>query len=313
VKIVFTKTSALWLSIVCTAGIAALVFQPARAQGLLDGYWQVTWDEDFFEYGPGEQEGIYGGLPVTPAAITAAHTWSPELITLPALQCEQLSATYGLRSERPMRIWEERDPLTQQQTQVEIWVQWQSEHRHIWLDGRPHPPSWAQKSWQGFSTGKWVGNVLYVHTDMMKPYYVARNGVPLDSRTTMDERFVRYGNVLTDIIMISDPQYLTRPVIESASLLRIPQGTIQPYPCRPSEEVPRAEGIVPMHLPGEGAQRNYLSVGPVSNGVPLEAAQGGATTMFPEYQTYMKTLPPNPPYSQIDKAAQKVIDARTRQ
>ena len=85
--------------------------------------------------------------------------------------------------------------------------------------------------------------------------------------------------------MISDPQYLTRPAIMPASFVLIPQGVMMPYPCQPNDEVPRAEGIVPMHLPGEGTERNYLYVGPLNNGVPLEAAQAGAATMFRSINT----------------------------
>ncbi len=28
------------------------------------------------------------------------------------------------------------------------------------MDGRPHPPEWAADTWQGFSTGEWVGDML---------------------------------------------------------------------------------------------------------------------------------------------------------
>jgi len=209
-----------------------------------------------------------------------------------------------------MRVWEERDPQTQQQSQIETWVEWQSQHRHIWMDGRPHPPPWAHDTWQGFSMGRWEGNVLHVHTDLLKPYYIARNGLPLDDKTTMDERFFRYGDVMTDVMMISDPQYLSRPVVESKSYYRLPQGFMQAYPCRPSDEVPRAEGIVPMHLP---STHSAVSYGPVRTGVPLKAAEGGAETMFPEYQDIMKTLPPNPPLAQIQAAEKKIVSEEAGQ
>src|SRR6185312_13164984 len=308
----FLHASPTVLAIVAvSAGVCGMLMSfPTKAQSLLDGYWQLLLNEDVNEYGPGPDEGDYGGLPITPAARLAAHTWNPELISLPQLQCEPFPSTYGPRAVTLMRIWEERDPITQQQSQIETWVEWQSQHRHIWMDGRGHPPPWAQRSWQGFSTGKWVGNVLQVHTDMLKPYYIARNGLPLDDRATMDERFFRYGDVLTDFMMISDPQYLTRPVIESKNYERLPQGFMQAYPCRANDEVPRARGIVPMHLPGDTDALNY---GPVRSGIPLRAAQDGAQTMFPEYQDYMKGLPPNPPLSQVQKAERKTVSQETGQ
>lgn len=302
----FSRLSRALLSLLAACAAALLMMpHPVKAQSLLDGYWQLLLDEDVTEYGPGPEEGDYGGLPITAAARLAAHTWNPELISLPALQCEPFPSTYGPRAVTLMRIWEERNPYTQQQTQIETWVEWQSQHRHIWMDGRAHPPPWAATSWQGFSTGKWVGNVLHVHTDMLKPYYVARNGLPLDDKTTMDERFFRYGDILTDFMMISDPQYLTRPVVESKEYYRLPQGSVEAYPCRPNDEVPRDKGVVPMHLPSDYGTPNY---GPVSHGVPLKAAEGGPETMFPEYQDYMKHLPSNPSLSQIQKAEQKLVN-----
>ena len=34
--------------------------------------------------------------------------------------------------------------------------------------------------------------------------------------------------------------------------------------------------------------------------------------MFPEYQDYLKTLPPNPPYSQVQAEQQKQIEEQSR-
>jgi len=36
------------------------------------------------------------------------------------------------------------------------------------MDGRPHPPEYAAHTWQGFSTGKWDGDVLTVTTTHLK-------------------------------------------------------------------------------------------------------------------------------------------------
>jgi hypothetical protein len=45
-----------------------------------------------------------------------------------------------------------------------------------------------------------------------------------------------------------------------------------------------------------------------AKGIPLEAAKGGEQTMFPEYQDYLKTLPPNPPYKQLQEEQQKQLE-----
>ena len=156
------------------------------------------------------------------------------------------------------------------------------------------------------STGRWVGNVLYVHTDMIKPYYVTRNGLPLDDKATLDERLIRFGEILTDVMMISDPQYLSRPLIESKQFIHLPHGATGPYPCRQNDEVPRPEGLIPMTLPGNNP---LLVWGPVRVGEPVKAAQGGVETLFPQYQDTMKSFAPNPKLADVEKAEEAAVHA----
>jgi len=274
------------------AGVIAwlLLAQPAvHAQSMLDGYWNLLLDEDAPEYGAGPEEGDYAGLPVTAASRDVAQSWDPEQLTVPEMQCQPFPSTYGPRAVTIMRVWEDRDPYNNQQTQIETWIAFSAQHRHIYMTPQPEPPPVTPDSWQGYSTGRWVGNVLWVHTDRLKAAFIARNGLPLDDRSTMDERFFRYADVLTDVMMISDPQYLTRPVIESKEYWRAPDGIMEPYPCVPNDETPRPKGVLPMHLPGV-----VVHDGPLAYGMPLQAAQGGAETMFPEYEDVMQSLPPNP-------------------
>ena len=124
----------------------------------------------------------------------------------------------------------------------------------------------------------------------------------------MDERIFRYGNILVDIMMISDPAYLSRPFIYSKLYAYLPQGNMDPYPCSVRNQVPMPEGHVPMRLPFYTTNYNAAFA---AKGIPLEAARGGEQTMFPEYQDYMKTLPPNPPYSQLDAEQQKQIEQQS--
>jgi hypothetical protein len=298
------KQCSAWLAVLCCAAAAALT-HPASAQSLLDGYWNPVFDEDVDERIPGPDQGDYAGLPVTPAAVSVAHTWDPERLTLPELQCRPHPSIYGFRGVGNLRIWEDRDPYTNAQTQIETWIMWMSQHRHIWMVPHPHPPAWAQESWQGFSTGKWVGNVLHVHTDLVKAAWTRRNGLPTDDKASMDERFFRYGDILTDIMMISDPQYLSEPLVKSNEFRRAATGAMQPYPCSQVDEIPRAQGIVPMHLPGYNAMMDEWAV---RNGVPVKASLGGADTQLPQYQDVIKTLPKNPPLSQIQAEEKKIIN-----
>lgn len=294
------KLSLPWTLAVCISMLAILGTQPAAAQSLIDGYWNPTFNQDSYAFLAGPDAGDFAGIPVTAAAVTLGHTWDAQQLALPALQCWQYAATYGPRGPSLLRIWEDRDPFTQQQTRIETWAVFAAMHRVIWMVPHPHPPPWALDSWQGYSTGKWVGNVLWVHTDKLKPF-LTRNGQPLDDRAALDERFFRYGDVLTDVQMISDPQYLSRPYVVSKIYSRVPQGAMSPYQCTPNDETHMPAGFVPMHLPGNG---KLFIDGPVLRGIPVQAAAGGAATMFPEYQDYIRALPRNPPVAQIEKAEQ---------
>ena len=207
-----------------------------------------------------------------------------------------------------MRVWDTTDPQTQEQIKIETQMAFAVQHRTIWMPASNHPQPSAseQHTWQGYSTGKWVGNVLWVHTDHLKQGYLQRSqGLPLSDKATMDERIFRYGNILVDIMMISDPAYLSRPFIYSKLYAYNPQGNMDPYPCSVHNQVPAPEGYVPMRLPFYTTNYNDLFV---NKGIPLEAARGGEQTMFPEYQDYLKTLPPNPSYKELQAEQQKQAD-----
>ncbi len=56
-----------------------------------------------------------------------------------------------------MRIWEEKNPDTQDAIAIKTFIATFAQARTIWMDGRPHPSEYAAHTWQGFSTGKWEG------------------------------------------------------------------------------------------------------------------------------------------------------------
>ncbi len=289
-----------WAALI-TGASAAVVCLPASAQDThqtLDGFWNPLFDEDQPERGPGPDQGDYAGLPITAAAASVAQTWDPEVLTIPYLQCRPHPALYGIRGVGALRIWETLDQQTLQQVAINTWiVAWESQ-RVIWMDGRPHPPAWAAHSWQGYSSGHWEGDDLLVHTDMFKRGWTRRNGLPTSDQATFDERMFRDGDILTDVTMITDPQYLSEPLVKSTEYQKADSLNFATYPCREVTEIPRHEGDIPMHLPNQTAvEQDY----PVRNHVPLKASQGGADTMFPEYQDTLRTQPANPPIRQIEQ------------
>ena len=308
-KIMPIKLRPLWLT---AAGISvAALVAPVAAQSLITGYWNPLGHQDAYHYAGGPDPGDFSGLPITDAARKIAQQYDADEFHMRELMCRPFPATYGPRTLSTMRIWETLDPQTQEQTKIETQMGFAVQHRVIWMEASHHPyPSASEPhTWQGYSTGKWVGNVLWVHTDHLKPHYLQRSqGLPLDDKTTMDERIFRYGNILVDIMMISDPAYLSRPFIYSKLYAYLPQGNMDPYPCSVRNQVPMPEGHVPMRLPFYTTNYNAAFA---AKGIPLEAARGGEQTMFPEYQDYMKTLPPNPPYSQLDAEQQKQIEQQS--
>src|SRR6185437_11677617 len=116
-----TKASFLCVALI-SAAAALLAFKAATAQSLMNGYWNPLSDEDFVERYPGPDQGEYVGLPATQAAVSVAHSYDPELLTEEAIQCRPHPSIYGFRGPGMLRVWEDRDPYTQEQTQLETWV-----------------------------------------------------------------------------------------------------------------------------------------------------------------------------------------------
>lgn len=264
-------------------GIAALTPIAAVAAVDLSGYYAPLIHEDADERVPGPEPGDYTGLPINDAARTRADTWNASLQTMPERQCVPHSSAYGWRANGPaIRIWETRDPATQQVVKINTNIVWAN--REIWLDGRPHPPATQPHTWQGFSTGHWEGDVLVVHTTHLKPTHIRRNGVMITDRAILDERFFLHEGVLNHVTMVTDPVYLTEPLTRTNVFARRATANFGPYPCRPAVEIPRAAGIVPHNSFGDQqASLEYAA----KYGLPLVAVRGGAETMLPEF---METL-----------------------
>ncbi|MGB7219293.1 MAG: hypothetical protein WBD07_10840 [Vicinamibacterales bacterium] len=306
-----TKTDVPWLAAAAVILTVCALSQRVDTQSLINGFWAPLGMQDNYHYAGGPDPGDFSGLPITPASLKIALQYDADEFEQPELMCRPFMATYAPRTLSTMRFWETLDPISEEQVTIESTMAFAAPHRTIWMpaSNRPSPPASAPHTWQGFSTGKWVGNVLWVHTDRLKPGYLQRTqGLPLSDRATLDERIFRYGNILVDIMMISDPAYLSRPFIYSKMYAYIPHGNMDPYPCNVSNQLPLAPGAVPMRLPFYTTNYNDLFV---NKGIPLEAAKGGEQTMFPEYQDHLKTLPPNPTFEQLDEEQRKQIEEQT--
>jgi len=268
--------------------MALAVARPASAQINLIGYWNPLYDEDWLERIPGPDVGDYAGLPISDAGRKRGETWDAGLLSLPEHQCKPHPSTYGFRGVGQLRISEDRDPASQRLIKFDTHIQWQEQHRQIWMDGRPHPSEYEPHTWQGFSTGHFEGDVLVVHTTHLKAGWIRRNGLPLSDRATLTERFFRHDDLLTHVMMIEDPVYLTEPLIKTNGFVLLPNGYMEPYPCRPADEIPRARGEVPHHQPGDN---QHIGEFAEKHGLPVEATRGGAETALPEFMSTLPSLP----------------------
>lgn len=268
---------------------------PARATAQIDlsGDWAPRMHEDQPDRGPGPELGDYTGLPLTEGARRAAETWDAARLTLREHQCKVHNGPYIFHGPLQVRIWQEKDLRTQVVSAIKIYISTYEQERTIWMDGRPHPPEYAPHTWQGFSTGKWDGDILTVYTTHLKQEWIRRNGVPNSEKSTMIEHFIRHGNIMTHLEQWTDPVYLTEPLIRSEDFVlnERPAGNWL-WPCEYVDEiVGRAHSNVPNYLPDQSPFTGDFAY---HYGVPIEAANGGAETTYPEYQAKLKTLPKPP-------------------
>lgn len=255
----------------------------------LSGYWTPPLHEDLMERGAGSEIADYGGFPLNEAGRLWALSYNPERVTLREHQCEAYVTPYQMRALGNFRIWEERDPHTQRLIAIHLWAQTTEGHRVIWMDGRPHPPAWAPRTFRGFSTGAFTGSGLVVRTTHMKSGALRRgNGVPQSDEATLTELFVRHGDRLTNVTVVEDPVFLTEPMVRSNDFYRQP---VDPgawlYACDDGEQVlDRRPDDVPHYLFGK---QPFVREFSERYGLPPAASLLGAVTMYPELASTLAT------------------------
>ena len=267
---------------------SGLTSRPALAQVDLSGKWGETLTEDEPDLFPGPEIGDYTEMPINDAARMRADTWDAQKLEMIEHECDPHGATYA-----PFGLMFRQDlvPFTEAVAAWEVQFDYMHEKRTIYMDGRPHPPASAPHTWEGFSTGEWEGDMLRVTVTHMKEAFLRRNGLPRSEKATFIQYFIPHGNFMTLITDVEDPVYLTEPFIRNANFVRAPTGRLIAHYCLPSVAVEHPEGYVAYHLPGKN---NFLTEYASRWGVPVEAARGGAETIYPEYQEKLARLPAPP-------------------
>ena len=261
---------------------------PAFAQIDLTGEWAGRYHEDFDDRVPGDVQGDFTGVPLNDAARRYAEAFDVTRVAVLEHQCAPYNLAHIFRGPLQFRIWAEKDPATQEIVAYNLFLGTYQQRRTIWMDGRPHPPAYAPHTFMGFSTGRWNGDILTVRSTHIKKEFYRRSGIPSSDQTTVVEHFIRHGNLLSHVMIITDPVYLTEPYVNSEEFVLMERGNQNwLYNCEYAMEVPNPKNDVPYYLPGDNA---FIEDYAKKFGLPFEAVFGGAETLYPEYQPKLESL-----------------------
>jgi hypothetical protein len=258
---------------------------PAWAQVDISGNW-VSSQENLR---PRENAGIgdYTGLPLNDAGRLRADTWDASVLSQRERQAQPHNTQY-YQFRAAARIEKVIDPATKQLIAYNLCCEFGGTDRTIWLDGRPHPPEYAERTWQGFSTGQWVGNTLTVTTTHLRTGFIERNGAPASVKSTVVEHFIRHGDQLTLVQFVDDPAYFEMPLIRTMDFVLNPAVVPRPVPA-PLEivdEIPDwQKGYVPSYALG-----TRHTDWPKFVGLPWEASRGGKAALLPEYLPTLRKM-----------------------
>ncbi len=264
---------------------------PPQQSGIdISGNWSTLVHQEPLRTASG-MLGEYGGIPISEAGRLSSLAWDASRMTVRQQQCAAYVTPYLMFTGGSQRFWEERDPHTQKLIAIKTYGQITEGTRTIWMDGRPHPPPYAQHTWTGFSTGKYQGNALTVYTTHMKRGWIRGNGMPESDQATLVEHFIRYGDRITYVFKIIDPVYLAEPLVRTSDLVRDvrdPESWL--YACDDGEQIlDKKEDRVPNYLWG---QHPYLRQYSEKYKIPLLAGLGGPETMYPEFKLKIKSMTP---------------------
>jgi cyclase len=272
---------------VCVFLCVLLISAPAFAQMELSGEWAGKYHEDQTDRIPGDVQGDFSGVPLNDAARMYAESYDVRRVVLLEHQCAPYNLAHIFRGPMQFRIWEEKDPATQQIIAYNQFLGTYQQFRTIWMDGRPHPPEYAPHTFMGFSTGEWHGDVLTVTTTHIKKEFYRRSGIPSSDLTTVVEHYIRHGNLLSHVMIATDPVYLSEPYINSEEFVLMERGNQNwLYNCEYAMEVPTDKNKVPHFLPGKNPFMKDFSN---KFGLPFDAIWSGAESTYPEYMSKIES------------------------
>ena len=287
------RRSALGLLMVVLVG--AVVFTQA-GQGVLPNQFEIagSWAPLGTEDVQNDSVPVdYLGLAMTDEARTRALSYDESQKSMMERQCQGWGAAYAVLGPFGLRISTQSDPATRRLVSYTLdpWEDWMG--MVIWMDDRPHPSEHALHTQAGFTTGRWDGGALAAHTTHVKAGFIRKTGVPLTDQATIDWRFFRHGDVLTVLMVATDPVYLVEPEIISKSFRLSRTPLDYRAECVTGYEGREPGDSVPHYAPDRNP---FVDEFVKLYHLPREAVLGFPETLYPEYRKKIKdTYVPPPP------------------
>ena len=236
----------------------------------------------------------YIGLPLNDEARTRALTYNESQLAMVERQCEGWPQFYFVQGPFGLKIWSDSDPVRGGVISYTVGAWEDRAPMTIWMDGRPQPSPYAEHTRAGFTTGTWEGDALVARTTHMKAGFLRKVGPPSSDQATMTSRFFRHADLLTVLVVIEDPIYLTEPhvITKSFQLSAAPISPTGP-PCVSTFEGRQPGDSTPHYLPEKNPFVDEMTR---RFGVPREAALGYTETLYPEYRKKIRNgfVPPPP-------------------
>jgi hypothetical protein len=262
---------------------------PARAQFDFNGSWAPIGSEDV------QNDSLpvdYLGLALTDEGRARAMSYDESQKSMIERQCQGWGASYAVLGPFGLHASTQTDPATGRVLSytIDSWEDWNG--LTIWMDERPRPSRYALHTQEGFTLGRWEGGALAARTTHMKIGFIRKTGVPLTDEAVIDWRFYRHEDVLTVLMIATDPVYLAEPEIVSKSFRLSPRPLDYRTPCVPGFEGREPGDSVP-HFPPD--KNPFADEFRQFYGLPREAVLGYPETLYPEYRKRIRSAYVQPP------------------